>query len=408
MYVNLTSNMTNRLIDELKNFWISHPQYPSLVNNIQGKYSFQERPQEGIIVKPGGSSHTRLSADNYLGTVVSYLIHYKLQNYPGNSIEWVLENGKAIAANGGVFPSPPGIYYVEVTKTPGQIPEFGTFDYGEFYVDPLIDIVDELVSLLSPTEGIITNGSLIEGSLRLYNMPFGTMLYEGTNYTIDYDTAEITFLQPIPNGTFVTADYRLPLARTGPHYFRVDRSNVEAIPGAILSFGRRAFEGDRFAVIVQNPRAVAALEFGGRWQTSFDLDIWARDIHSQRELVDMTALYLEGVLRLRLADEGILIQEVSLGGESENIYDDNADDYFYNGSISLSIETEWFMWSPLARVIRSASPFSVAEAKRLSSLSEEELKDFTTNLQVVESIGLQSFEDPYYLGNKRLRYPIIR
>lgn len=408
MYVNLASTLTERIISELRSFWATHPKYPELIHNIQGKYSFQERPQRGIIVKPGGSSHTRLSAQNFMGTVVSYLIHYRLRGFPGNSVEWVIEDKRAIQKNEARFPSEPGIYFVEVTKESGQDPSTGFMDYGEFFVDPLIDIVDEIVMMPDQSTGFLQNVPALPGSLRLFNQPYGTTLYEDENYTVDFVTGEINFLQPIPEGTWVVADYRFPQERTGPHYFGVNTYNNTAIPGAILAFGRRAFKGDRFAVIVQNPRAPSAFEFGGRWSTTMELDLFARDVHEQREMVEMSAIFLEGPLRQRLADEGILIQETSLGGESENIYDDTAEDFFYNGSISLTIETEWFMWVPLAKVIRSASPFTVEEAKRLASLSEEELNTFSSSFKVVESIGLVSYEDPFYFGNKRPRFATIR
>ena len=38
---------------------------------------------------------------------------------------------------------------------------------------------------------------------------------------------------------------------------------------------------------------------------------------------------------------------MSLGGEGEEVYDDNADDYFYTASMSLSIQADWFIYFPL-------------------------------------------------------------
>jgi hypothetical protein len=115
----------------------------------------------------------------------------------------------------------------------------------------------------------------------------------------------------------------------------------------VLVFGRRYQKGDRWAVVVSPIREEAYLEYGGKWELSIDIDIIARDVNSQAEIADQTAMFLWANLRPNLIDEGIDIQDVSMGGESEEVYDENADDYFYNSAISLTIQTDWFMMSPI-------------------------------------------------------------
>ena len=51
-------------------------------------------------------------------------------------------------------------------------------------------------------------------------------------------------------------------------------------------------------------------------------------------------MFLWATLRPSLIDEGIDLMEISMGGESEEVYDENADDYFYNSSISMTVQTE--------------------------------------------------------------------
>lgn len=407
MYFNLTGALTNRIIQELKEFWALHPQFEDLPDTIQGKYAFKQRPQRAIIVKPGGASHTRLSADNFLFNIVSYIFKFKLKDWPGVSVEWVREDAQAIQANGGRFPSSPGVYFVDITRAPGFNPDTGNFENGAFLVDPLLDVRDEVVTMITSTLGQLTSVPIVPGTLRLFHMPFGGLLYEDVNYTINPLTGEVTFIQPISSGTWVSADYRHPGETTGPHEFAFNFANHQAIPGVVMAFGRRAFVGDKFAVVVQDVRSPSAMAFGGRWETSMDLDLWARDVDDQREMVDMTAIYLEGILRSHLSNEGILVRSVQIGGESETIYDENAEAYYFNGTLSLSLETEWELHVPIARYIRSVSPLSREQARLLTQLSDTELADFETNLQLVESIGLGSFKDPFF-RDRSLTFELIR
>ena len=72
MFFQLTDYLTRRFIQELRRYWLTHPKFSDLPDNIQGKYSFKDRPQRGIVVKSGGGSHIPLSADNYRGVVYSH------------------------------------------------------------------------------------------------------------------------------------------------------------------------------------------------------------------------------------------------------------------------------------------------------------------------------------------------
>ena len=45
MFQHLTLAVRDRVIKELRDFWSDHPRYPDFAQNIQGKFSFDERPQ---------------------------------------------------------------------------------------------------------------------------------------------------------------------------------------------------------------------------------------------------------------------------------------------------------------------------------------------------------------------------
>jgi hypothetical protein len=84
------------------------------------------------------------------------------------------------------------------------------------------------------------------------------------------------------------------------------------------------------AVVVHPIRQPVALEYGGRWDINLEFEVIARDVYAQQEIADFSVIYLWGILRSRLAKEGIEMTEISLGGESEEVYDDTGDDYYYN------------------------------------------------------------------------------
>ena len=89
MYYFLTEAVKRRFLLELRNFWSYHPRYRDIVDHIQGKYSFRERPSYGIILKTASANQVQLSADNFVGTVVSYVQLAKYQDKPGLAVEWL-------------------------------------------------------------------------------------------------------------------------------------------------------------------------------------------------------------------------------------------------------------------------------------------------------------------------------
>jgi hypothetical protein len=396
----LTESLTNRLILELRRYWASHPRYKKIVPNIQGKYSFKERPSYGIIVKPSSGNRVDLSPDNYLGVIESYVYLNKVKNYPGQAIEWVREDSVAIQNNGGRFPSPAGVYFIEITTDPNKNDPEGPAEY--FYVDPLLDAFQEIVQLTSNSTGQLVHQPHT-GSLRVYEMPACYMLFEGTNYTLTVDpqgvpTGEVVLTQPLTGGRYIVADYRYAGTSTGPFKFTPGRADNTAIPGTVLAFGRRNEANDRMAVVVQGIRQPSALEYGGRWEIGFDLDIIARDIHAEREITDFTVTYLWGILRSYLSTEGIEMTELSMGGESEETYDENGDDYFYNSTLSLTLSTEWHIDVPLPIFLRHAIPLTVEQAEALASMTDEEVAEQTNDVKMLESLNLETVVDPFFSG----------
>ena len=383
MYFQLTESIKRRIILELRRYWQHHPKYPELVNNIQGKYSFDERPQYGIIVKISGGSRVDMSADNYRGVIKSYCYLTKVNNKPGFSIEWVREDSRAIQDNGGTFPSQAGVYYIDLTED------------NVFYVDPLLDYIDQILQQNSTTEFVFAHKPL-QGTVRIYEMPSQVRLYEDTDFTIDYNTNILTTKSEIKSGRFLVADYRHPAESRGPFTIIENRSNTTAIPGVVLAFGRMCQKGDQLAVVVSETRQLSALEYGGRWEITLDCDIMARDVYAQQEIVDRTLVYLWGIARSRLSTQGLEMKDLSFGGESEEIYDDTGDDYYYNANFSMTIESEWGVHVPLVAMIRNSSPLSLQRSKEISQLSDEDIAKVRSDIQILENLGLEFSEDPFF------------
>lgn len=397
MYFQLTGAVTDRFIKELRHFWSFDPRFKDrLPENIQGRFAFKERPQVGIIVKASGASNVVMAADNYMGTVNSYVMLARYRDYPGLSIEWVRENTLAIQQNGGVFPSAPGIYYIDMIGP------------DQFVVDVLLDVRDERVACTADPLVFQLQGPPLPQSLRLYELPSSWLLQPGVNYTLDVNTGTITLTEPLIAGSFLAADYRTaePVSR-GPFQVAPNRANVTAIPGAVLAFGERFAQGDRMAVIVQEVRSPAYMEYGGQWDVSIDIDFFARDIHEQRMISDTSLIYFWGVLRERLTSEGLKIEEISLGGESEEVYDENGDDYFFNNTISMTVKTDWNMQVPLSAYIRRVMPLTNTDEVRISGLGADGLSGETGNIIMLENLNLELLTDPFFQG-RNATYEVIR
>jgi hypothetical protein len=331
-----------------------------------------------------------------------FLAH--VEGKPNLSVEWVREDALAIQRNGGRFPSAPGIYYLDFCDGNGNPTD------QEFYVDPLLDVTDETLLPVNATQYQVQSGRYLDGTLRVYRMPGSIRLYPGANFTADPVTGEINLIDSLEDGEFLSADYRVPGETTGPWQVYQERALRDPVPGAVLAFGTRITAGDRLAVVVQPTRALAALEYGGRWDLTLDVDVIARDPLSQREILDQSAMYLETTARPRLSSQGIEILSVNMGGETEESYDDNADDWYYNASFSISLQTDWSIHVPLGIVIRGVeqgggepigqgqAPLTAPFIEQTAGLTDAEIAQIQTNFRVYAGLGLRAPWDPYYVG----------
>lgn len=289
------------------------------------------------------------------------------------------------------------MYYIEVraeTVDVRGVPE----ERLVFYVDPLLEVIDQRVTMLTPLLYEVAAQSFHPGSLRVYEMPGNILYYDGVNYTADPTTGQITLAKPLANGTYLSVDYRYTGTSTGPFPLPENGADVDAIPGVVLAFGRRAYDGDIMAVVVSDRREEVAKEFGGRWEMSLDFDIMARDLYAQGEITDRTLMFLYTEARERLSTEGIEITQASMGGEAEEVYDENGDDYFYTASIPLSVMTDWAIHIPTGRTLTRVETNTVSETEMVSGLTDDQLVEMgsPTGLQYTTDLGLRDIRDPWF------------
>lgn len=396
MYYFLSGAIVDRTINDLRQYWAYNPEYrDDLVDNIQGSYAFRERPQHGIVVKMSGANRVRLAADNYVGKLKSYVALAGLHGYKSLSAEWVREDSIAIQDNGGFFPSPAGVYVIEMLEEdePNRV---WTFD-----VQPYYDVKDEAVAMTSDTEGMLQSSNFEPGTLYLVERPAGFLLREGIHYTADPNTGQITLTNPIPKGVFISADYKIKQPKCGPFKIRENRAHHKAIPGVLIAFGRRVDKCDKFAVIVTERREETAYVYGGRWDINMDIEIISRDVHSQREIADQTVMYMMSILRSHWGSVGLEIMDISLGGETEEVYDDVADDYYFNSSISMTVQTDWEVYVPIIGYLREIIPLTQAQMEVAGLAGNPELVGLS-NLEVVGDISkLRAIRDPFFLTLSR-------
>lgn len=355
MYYYLTSSLKRRLILELQDSFSRHPVYEKVVPWVQNKFAFDERPQFGIVVKGSSANKVQLSSENYLGTVSSKVMLAYVEQ-PAYLLEWAKEDAATLRANDDMMPIQSGVYILECLTAPTLPGEVGTFS-----VKPMITVTNE--TLLMVSSGVEHEAQLdqvpIQGTVRLWENG-RYLLREGRDYTVNYSTGLVTFITKLMPNSVIGADYRYDLDSLGPFDWKWNTADYKTLPGVILAFGKRGRPGDKVAVVVYEDRVDTANAFGGKFEASFDLDVIATDPIQMEEIADFAVMSLWGQKRATLANEGIEITDVSMGGEAEDTYDETAETNYYMASLSVQMQADWEIHVPLPFTISRVSPTTAA------------------------------------------------
>ncbi len=351
MYYYLVSSVKTRLVDELKDSFARHPIYSKIVPFIQNKFSFEERPTYGIVLKGSSANKIALSADNFLGTKTSHVM-LSYVGQPTYPIEWVREDPSSFIPGEG-FPTKPGVYYIEILKVPEN-----SLGEGLFVIDPLLTVSSYRLLLFN--SGIEKHCQItpppLQGTLRIYENG-RRLLVEGQDYTVNYSTGAVTLSSTFRSyaGSTLVADYRYVEESKGPYPFRYYEANTTALPGVVLAFGNRAQVGDKVALVVYEDRVETAQTFGGRFDVTIDLDVLAVDPIQMGEIADFVMMTLWAVKRERLASEGLQLMDVSIGGEVEETYDETGQTFYYMVTMSAQFRTDWELDVPLPLTISNVT-----------------------------------------------------
>ena len=395
----LTSATKERVIHELRQILRAHPKYEKDSENVQNKFSFEQQPQRGIIVNNTTADMVRLAADNYVGQLKSFVMLAPVKNYHGTSLEWVHENFtilEGISPDRSVFPISPGVYIVKVVTLPNDARNIP----GQFTVDPITTVLNEpLIFFTSSIDQYarLSYPNVYQGSVRL-SLNNKRALIPGVDYSVNYlaedNTTEITFLQPTPAGDSVYANYRYSLPQQGPYQFYRDWADTASIPGAVLAFGDRTQLNDEMAVVVTGTRTEVAEVYGGKFEVTFSLVVFARDSLERERMSDyVVAKVLER--QNILGFEGLELLNISPGGESEEVYNAEIDEYYYQSEVTLSMRVDWETWIPIPMVIDRVDLTSEAQANKLGFLNNNITYDL---LQVATELGVTGF--PVKIGKK--------
>lgn len=395
----LTSATKKRLIEELRQILYAHPKYRADSQNVQNKYAFSARPQRGVIVNNASADRVRLSADNYMGRLSSFVMQAMVGQKPGTTVEWVMEDKALLeqySPSRDVFPSPPGVYILEILTVPSD----GRSTPGTYSLEPILTVSDELL-LIFGQDAQLSRQGIYPGAVRLW-VDGRRPLISGVDYSVDYAEGLITFLKPVPYGINIYADYRYKLPKQAPIYYKTDSTDYTAIPGAIIAFGDRHEAGDSLAVVVGQTRADTAEVHGGKFEVTFELIVFSKDPEDRERLSDFI---VTSVLERQnqLGFDGLELLDVSPGGESEEIYNAELDEYYYDGAVSVSFRVDWEVYTPL--------PVEVYRVETISRAKEQETGFMdgtaTSDLIQVETkdwklAGIAA------IGKKRLTYERMR
>lgn len=243
----------------------------------------------------------------------------------------------------------PSIFAVEFTED------------NEFYLDSYFTIEDELVierTTGTETTATLANTNVWTNTELIYQAHTDgkkiVAFDEGIDYTIDLLTGVITFLTPLQKNYSIYADYYYKDLNylNGPFRFKDYQEIHDAIPGVIISIGRRAMKGDKQIIQVSQIREQQARIYGGHWEMSMELAVIAKDPMQMQEMTDHLVTFLWGIRKNVLEWEGITLNSVEPTGESEKTHIDTTGDLYYESSVSVNVQTEWQSFEPYLPLIR--------------------------------------------------------
>lgn len=297
-------------------------------------------------------------------------------------------------------------YYYRTIANPG-IYVIDFIEKYKFLVAPVFIVEDELVIEKADgteTSAFLANGNIYPTTEDLYMVSKngGNPIYlvRGTDYTINNTTGEITLLIALEVNFDLRADYRWQPTNyfNGPYEFKPYQEVHNAIPGVVLSIGRRSQADDRQGVIVEQNREPQAKIYGGHWDMSLSLGVISKDPVQMEEMTDHVVNTLWGEKKNILEREGITLNSVEPTGESEESFIDTTGDLYYESSVDISVMTEWQQFLPYFFKIRRIN----IDLKEFQTLGIQNylvakdnsmtIEEITSDMRKVVKFGVSAYE----------------
>lgn len=286
----------------------------------------------------------------------------------------------------------PGIYKIETVRYDKleQDPKVTARLTSMIYVDEE-EIVEEFDPLVFQFQ--ISNPGIVEESDFVYRDDF-LPLVRGYHYTVNYTTGQIDFDPariPLGSRLFIEYKYNSDLDREFSYF--PDTAREDIIDGVVIAFSNRVpqFEPDKeempftdsVYIVVSDRREPVYLEYGGRIDLNVDFEVYSRDKESRNEIADLIPVALFGSRKVALDHDGVTIKAPTIGGWSEQIYDENTEDRYYTATVSFPLQTDWMLQVPLDIKLFRIS-FEASNGNKI--LADEDLNQEVLGVHVVENV----------------------
>lgn len=409
-YFYLTRLLKERINGELVDYFAEHPEYNKIT--ISDKFSYKNRPQYGIILRNSSGSQIHLAADNFKGEFYSHVSLFKLHNKPGKSVEWAKENQggifyekkedvssqidgytrtftvshtiilddidhhplrKDIAVvvtypDGSqrnleiqsigektvtLFESIPLGYELEVIYVVKNMAEEGFYyieitDKDEYIVAPLLRKKELLVERATGAETSFDLSFTPLEESEFVNYGESSSLVRNEDYKIEDN--KLILLNSLESSLSLNIDYLVPDEIQGP--FKITGSIDSPVRGVDVFFASNPIIGDKMAIHVAEERMRIGRQLGGRWEMSISMDVFSRDSLQREEITDLLLMFW-GFKKEQFDAEGIYFKEMNYGGETEEMYDEEAQEPYFISSVDMTFDVVWEIVQPYPKILRA-------------------------------------------------------
>ena len=124
------------------------------------------------------------------------------------------------------------------------------------------------------------------------------------------------------------------------------------------------------------------------------------------EIADLVFFHIWAEKRLRLADDGLVLTDFSLGGEVEESYDETEQTFYYNTTFSMTIQTDWAIHVPKPLTFRHITYMSQDTQDQMALLNDEQAARLQTEVQMDQNLGL-TLNNRMYVRDRTWNYETI-